>query len=65
MATTRYRIHFVASFEHEVVAETAQEARRIAVEISAQPVEAVRTAEKLRCSWNYIKPAVDESVDAE
>lgn len=55
MATRRYRIHFVVSFDRVVEAEIG-DVRRIADELRTMPNIALSSAEDVRCAWNYIEP---------
>lgn len=56
MATQRYRIHFVASFDHIVEAPSIERAREIAKELETMPSIAVTSATTSRCAWNTIEP---------
>jgi hypothetical protein len=56
----RYRIHFVASFDRIIDAETIAEAHRVANELQTMPNIAMCEAGDVRCAWNTIEPLTDE-----
>lgn len=59
MATRRYRIHFVASFDVTITAGCDLQAKTLADEMEALPwgsFAAAADAHDVRCAWNTIEP---------
>jgi len=54
LATRRYRIHFVATFDQVVDAETIWEAQKIAWELEKMPSIALASSEGIACRYNHI-----------
>lgn len=55
MATRRYRIHFICSFDQVVLAADKFAAQKIAIELEATPTTAIHVADDVRCRWNTIE----------
>lgn len=56
MPTQRYRVHFVASFDHIVEASSIDDARSVAEELQTMPSIAIVSGQDARCAWNTIEP---------
>lgn len=60
MATRQYRIHFMASFDHLVSADSDAEARKIAHELKQTPWTALTVAEDFRCDYAITREDNDQ-----
>jgi hypothetical protein len=57
MATKRYRIHFVASFDQIVIARDDAHAREVAELLQTTlALELTNQGSDTRCAWNTIEP---------
>jgi hypothetical protein len=60
MATKRYRIHFVASFDQIVIARDGTHAREVAELLQTTlALELTNQGSDTRCRWNHIEPVAD------
>jgi hypothetical protein len=56
MATQRYRIHFIASFHHTIIADSVEVARQVAQELASTPGSIMLSDVEPKLSWNTIEP---------